>query len=141
MSAWSDYDETLAPAPLFVVEAPDKKPGTELQRQATLLKLLRQLAPDVIAYANTNGTHIASLSGRAKANREGRTTGAPDLTVVWNRGVAWIEMKSGKGDLSDAQVDFGNRLHRAGQHVGCFRDPMVALDWLRSLGAPVRAAK
>ncbi|MEN2749331.1 VRR-NUC domain-containing protein [Sphingomonas sp. T9W2] len=141
MSEWAALDETLTPEPLFVVEAPDKKPGTELQRQATLLKLLRHLAPDVIAYANTNGTHIASLAGRAKANREGRTIGAPDLTVVWNRGVAWIEMKAGKGDLNPAQIDFGNRLHRAGQHVGCFRDPMSALEWLRSLGAPVRTAQ
>ncbi len=141
MSLWTDLDDPIKPTPLFPIEAPDKSPATEIERQATLLKMLRQLAPGVIAYANTNGTHIASMSGRRKANREGRTIGAPDLTVVWNRGVAWVEMKAGRGSMSDAQVDFCNRLFRAGQHVACFRDPMSALEWLRDCGAPVRPAQ
>lgn len=138
---WAALETDLDPVPLFVVEGPDKSPASEIQRQATFLKLVRQLAPDVIAYANTNGTHIASMGGRAKANREGRTIGAPDLTLVWNRGVAWIEFKAGKGKLSPAQVDFCNRLVRAGQHVACFRDPMGAIAWLRDCGAPVKDAR
>ncbi len=140
MTDWAALETPIKPVPNFPVEAPDKSPATELQRQATFLKLLRQLAPGVIAYANTNGTHIASLASRAKANREGRTVGAPDLTVVWNRGVAWIEFKAARGRMSNAQVEFCNRLVQAGQHVGCFRDPMAALDWLRDCGAPVRIA-
>lgn len=141
MTEWAEFDEPLKPAALFPIEPPDKQPGSELQRQATFLKLMRQLAPDVVVYANTNGTHIASLAGRAKANREGRAIGCPDVTIVWNRGVAWIEFKSGKGQPSDAQVDFGNRLVRAGHHVACFRDPVNAINWLRDQGAPVRLLK
>lgn len=125
--------------PLFYIESTDKNPASEIQRQATFRKLMAQLAPAVIVYANTNGTHIASLAGRAKANREGRTIGVPDVTIVWNRGVAWIEWKAGKGKPSAAQIEFGNRLVRAGQHMACYRDPISAVDWIRSLGAPVRA--
>lgn len=138
---WAALDEPVKPVPLFLIEPPDKHPGSEIQRQASFLKMMRQLAPDVIVYANTNGTHIATLAGRAKANREGRTIGCPDITVVWNRGVAWIEFKSGKGQPSDAQVEFGNRLVRAGQLMACFRDPLNAVNWLREQGAPVRLLK
>lgn len=132
-------EEARNAAPLFYVEPPDKNPANEIQRQATFRKLMAQIAPSIIVYANTNGTHIASLAGRAKANREGRTIGVPDITVVWNRGVAWIEWKAGKGKMSAAQVEFGNRLVQAGQHMACYRDPMAAVDWICSLGAPVRA--
>lgn len=132
-------DGRLNDSPRFPIEAPDKNPASEIQRQTTFRRLMAQLAPAVLVYANTNGTHIASQAGRAKANREGRTIGVPDVTVVWNRGVAWIEFKSGKGRPSQAQIDFGNRLVDCGQHVACFRDPMAAVGWVRSLGAPVRA--
>lgn len=132
-------EEAGTDPPLFYIEPTDKNPASEIQRQATFRKLMAQLAPTVIVYANTNGTHIASLAGRAKANREGRTIGVPDVTIVWNRGVAWIEFKADKGKPSAAQIEFGNRLVRAGQHMACYRDPMAAVDWIRSLGAPVRA--
>jgi len=134
-------EDPIKPVARFPIEATDKNPATELQRQATFLKMMRTLAPNVICYANTNGTHIASFAGRAKANKEGRTIGASDVTIVWNRGVAWIEFKAGKGSLKPAQIEFGNRLHEMGHHVACFRDPISAVDWLRSIGAPVRGVK
>lgn len=139
----TDFDKMeapLKPVARFTVQPPDKSPATELQRQATFLKLMRTLAPNVICYANTNGTHIASFAGRAKADKEGRTIGVCDVNCVWNRGVAWIEFKAGKGAMSPAQIEFGNRLHDMGHHVACFRDPGDAVDWVRSLGAPVRSS-
>jgi len=138
LTPFDDWEADLKPVARFPVEATDKNPATELQRQATFLKMMRTLAPNVICYANTNGTHIASFAGRAKANKEGRTIGASDIVCVWNRGVAWIEWKAGKGSLKPAQIEFGNRLYEMGHHVACFRDPNSAVDWLRSIGAPVR---
>lgn len=136
-----DIEEAGGKPPLFYVEPTDKNPASEIQRQATFRKIMSQVAPSIIVYANTNGTHIASLAGRAKAGREGRTIGVPDVTVVWNRGVAWIEFKAGKGQLKPAQIEFGNRLVLCGQHVACFRDPIHAIDWVRSIGAPVPCIK
>ncbi len=136
---WDALETPLKPTPRFLVEDPDKNPGTEIQRQATFRKLMARLAPAVTVYANTNGTHIASLAGRARANREGRTIGAPDLTLFWNHGVAWIEFKAGKGSLKPAQIEFCNKLADDGHHVACFRDPINAVDWVRSLGAPVKS--
>lgn len=141
LTPFDDWEVDLKPVPRFPVEATDKSPATELQRQATFLKMMRTLAPSVICYANTNGTHIASFAGRAKADKEGRTIGASDVTIVWNRGVAWIEWKAGKGSLKPAQIEFGNRLYEMGHHVACFRDPVSAVDWLRSIGAPVKATR
>ena len=132
-------DEPLKPEPRFPIEAPDRSGASEIQRQATFRKLMARMAPSVVVYANTNGTHIASLAGRQKANREGRTIGCPDLTVFWNRGVAWIEFKAGKGTLSDAQVEFGNRLVEAGHHMACFRSPDAAVEWIRSIAPAVFA--
>jgi hypothetical protein len=124
--------------PQFVVEPPDKSPATEIERQFTFRKLMRQLAPTVMVYANTNGTHIASLAGRRKADREGRMIGVPDVTCVWNRGIAWIEFKAARTKPTEAQVEFMNRLADRGHHVACFRSPMAAVEWVASLGAPVR---
>lgn len=135
----ASLEDGLKQSPRFFIEPTDKNPASELQRQATFRRVMAQVAPQVIVYANTNGTHIASHAGRAKANREGRTIGVPDITLVWNRGVAWLEMKAGKGQLKPAQIEFCNRLIERGQHVACYRNPYAAIDWVRSLGAPVRA--
>lgn len=134
-------DGSLNPTPRFPVEPTDKGTASELQRQATFRKMMAVLAPNVLVYANTNGTHIASFAGRAKANKEGRTIGCPDITVVWNRGVAWLEFKAGKGAMKPAQIEFCNRLVDMGQHVACFRTPDAAVEWLRGLGVPVRDAR
>ena len=53
------------------------------------LRDLRIMAPAVAAYANAN----AGKRNPSKAKAEGIRAGVFDLTLVWNRGVAWVEFK------------------------------------------------
>lgn len=121
--------------PRFVVEPPDRSDATEIARQLAFRNFMRIAAPKVLVYANTNGTHIASHAGRAKADREGRTKGAPDLTVVWNHGIGWLEFKAGKGKPSLAQVEFGNRLVAMGHRFAVVRSVDFARALLAEWGA------
>lgn len=130
----------LNDAPRFPVEAPDGKRGwTELDRQAVFRQIMRNAAPSVLVYAVPN----AGKRNPAQARKEGIMGGVFDLQCWWNRGVALPEMKGydsrGRpGKLSQAQIDWGNRMHDMGWPVACFFDPYAAVDWVRSLGAPVR---
>lgn len=144
----------LNEAPRFPVEAPDGKRGwTELDRQAVFRQIMRNAAPAVLVYAVPN----AGKRNPAQARKEGIMGGVFDLQCWWRdraptehnlvpfgTGFAAPEMKGydsrGRaGRLSQAQIDWGNRMHDMGWPVACFFDPYAAVDWIRSLGAPVRA--
>ena len=137
-------DELLAEpqdlVPQFPVEAKDKDPASELQRQATFLKLMRQLGPTVICFANVNAAK-RGLKAQAQAKREGMRAGVFDVTCIWGDGIAWIEWKNGTSKPSDAQIEFGNQLVERGMRCALFRKPESALAWLRRLGAPIREAR
>lgn len=135
MTALALISDDAAPVPRFTIEPPDKSDATEIARQLAFRQAMRFAAPRVLVYANTNGTHIASRAGRAKADREGRTKGAPDLTIVWQTGVGWLEFKAGKGRPSDAQVEFGNRLVALGHRFAVVRSVDFAMAVLREWGA------
>ena len=126
-------------APLFPVEAPDgKKMIAETPRQTQFVKMMRECAPSCAVEANAN----AGKRNPVQAKREGIVSGVFDMTIAWAGGVAWVEFKgytkAGRaGGLSDNQIAWGNRRHRLGHHVACFFDPMSAVLWLRSIGAPV----
>ena len=110
-------------------------PADEATRQAALLRALARRAPGVTVWAVPNGGK-RTLYARGKAKAEGMKAGAPDLTLVWNRGVAFVEMKAGRTYPEPHQVALLNRLHRDGHHVGVFRTAASVMDWLRGLGAP-----
>lgn len=150
MTDWDVLETPLTAVPLFPVEAPDgRKDLTEIQRAVMFRKFMSQLAPAVVLYANAN----AGKRNPLQAQREGVIAGVPDYTACWDIAdstradalvsVAWIELKgydkSGRpGKLSQAQIDFGNRLHERGHKVACFFSGKSAFDWLASLGAPIR---
>jgi len=147
-----DFTDLAAPLdekPVFFVEEPDgQKHLTEIVRAAQFRRLMRTSAPTALVYANGN----AGRRNPAQARREGIVAGVLDYTVVWmpsghllDSGVGFIELKGydrpGRpGRLSQAQIDFGNRLTRLGQQVACFFDPERAVAWLRACGAPVRGS-
>lgn len=118
------------------VDAKDKDGTPEEKRQIAMLRDLRMLAPTIIVWAVPNGMRTTSWSA-GKAKREGMKAGTPDLTLVWNRGCAFVEVKSGTGMPDANQRETLNRLHRAGQHCGVFRTSASLLAWLKGLGAPV----
>lgn len=126
------------------VEPKDRWPESEEGRQAAFVKFVRRHARGVDVYANVNAAKRTKWAAN-KAKREGMLAGAPDLTVYWPGGVAWVEFKNGSAGVdtkSNAeQVSFLNRLHRAGQHVAVFRTAERAIEWLRGLGAPIPEIK
>jgi hypothetical protein len=125
--------------PRFYVEPRDKGLASETQRQATLLGLVDQFAPDVVAWSTPNEGRRTKWE-RGHLLQTGLNAGAPDLNFVWTGGDAFIEMKSGTRALSPDQIHFCNELHALGRKVACFRDPMNAFRWLvEHAGMPVRS--
>jgi hypothetical protein len=118
------------------VQPKDRDPAPELNRQAKWVAAMGKTA--VLAFSIPNGTHIATRWGRNKADREGRYTGFPDTGAVWPGTTAWLEWKDGKGNADPAQIECLNRLVEMGHPCAVVRTKECAIDWLRSLGAPVR---
>jgi hypothetical protein len=115
--------------PRFYVEPRDRGLASETQRQATLLGLVDQFAPTVAAWSTPNEGRRSRWE-RGHLLQSGLNAGAPDLNFVWSAGDAFIEMKSGKGVLTNDQIFFCNKIHELGHCVACFRDPMRAFLWL-----------
>jgi hypothetical protein len=124
----------------FTVQPTDKGLSSEIERQTTFLSMLRITAPSVMAWAVPNG-HNRGLKDRAKAKKEGLKAGVPDLTLVWNHGVAFFEFKDGKGKPDANQVDLLNYLQDAGHRCAIVRTPEFALQMLAHWGAPVRTIR
>ncbi len=139
--AWASLESSLDPAPLFHVDAPDKrKDWSELARQATLFRLMHLAAPRVVGFAVPN----AGKRNPLQARREGIVSGVFDTCWHFQQPLtAYVELKGydrrGRpGTLSSAQIEWGNRMLELGHHVACFFDPHAAVGWLRGLGFPVR---
>lgn len=140
MNMFAALETALNAAPIFPVEAPDgDRARSEIARQVTLFGTMRMAAPTVLGFAIPN----AGKRNPVQAKKEGIMGGAFDTEWHWDTGAAWIELKGydarGRaGTLSQSQIDWGNRMHRLGKPVACFFDPLAAVRWLASLGAPVR---
>jgi len=129
--------------PLFPVEQPDgDRHLSELDRVVCFRRLVREHAPEVAIYPNAN----AGRRSPFQAAREGIVAGVFDYTAAWTAPhVAWLEFKGydarGRaGQLSPAQIEWGNRMVRLGHRVACFFTPASALAWLEACGAPIRIA-
>ncbi len=140
-AAWADLESELRPAPEFFVQAPDgRRDWPEIERQATLFRLMHLAAPRVLGFAIPN----AGKRNGFNARREGIMAGVFDTSWQWTQQrTAWVEMKGydarGRaGSLSTSQIEWGNRMLELGHHVACFFDPHAAVDWLRERGFPVR---
>jgi hypothetical protein len=138
---FASLESDLNPRPEFYVDPPDgRRDWPEIQRQATLFRLMHQLAPRIVGFAVPN----AGKRNPFNARREGVVAGVFDTQWCWRDGLsAWIEMKgytsAGRaGLLSDAQIAWGNRMAALGHRVACFYDPYAAVDWLRDQGFPIR---
>lgn len=137
---WQDLETSLSAPPLFYVEQPDgQKHLSENDRCRTLVKLVHQLAPAAeIAHVKNEGNH-----NHAFAKLLGVVAGHGDYAVTWGiRQAAFIEIKgysrAGRaGELSQAQIDWGNRKFLMGFPVACFFSPDRAFAWLVEQGMPV----
>ena len=141
MNAFALIDEMESPLrekPIFPVEPRDKSPMPEIDRQVSFDKLLKAVGRAIHSWAVVNAAK-RGLKARAQAKREGLTAGVFDKHYAWNHGIAFLEWKDGDGDLSQAQIDWGNAMHRMGFRVACVRTPEFAHRLFVEWGAPVRA--
>lgn len=146
MGAFDHLDTPFRETPLFPVEAPGKPPldprkWSEEFRQREFVAYVRRKHPGIVlsSFANEGKR---GLRMAAKLKGQGLLAGMPDTILLWDGGMAMIEWKgwtaAGRaGKLSEQQIFTCNRIHRNGHAVACFYSAKTALDWLRSLGAPV----
>jgi hypothetical protein len=122
------------------VQPKDRDPASEDRRQAEYIATVRKLCKGIKVFAVPNAGKRTQWAA-AKVKREGLYTGWPDTGACWvsniSGGVAWIEFKSGTGALDQDQIDTLNWLHRRGHPVAVCRTAQGALEWLKSIGAPV----
>ena len=139
MNAFAMLDALDAPLkeePIFPVEPKDRGRASELDRQVGLDKLLKVVGHGVTSWAVPNAAK-RGFKAQAQAKREGLTAGVFDKHYAWKHGIACLEWKDGTGDMSQAQIDWGNMMHRLGFRVACVRTPEFAHALLSQWGAPV----
>lgn len=118
---------------------------TERQVQRAILQMAGTCFPDVLIAHVPNGAHLAG--GDAARCRQmgaligdGLKKGFPDLIAVWNRGVAFLEVKRPKGGkVSPEQERMHLALAERGYAVAIVTSPEEAWQHLADRGAPVRA--
>lgn len=126
-------DEKLDPA--IYVQPKDSEPASEDDRQIALVKRLKN-CHGLAYHAVPNGGRQSDWA-RLRGERMGVVAGQPDLGIDWTGGAAVIEMKNGKEMPRPNQVDRLNRLHRMGKNVAVCRTAAGAIQYLRSVGAPI----
>ena len=153
---FAGLESPLNEEPLFFVEdwralTNPRKDLPELERQAQFVAFMRKACPHMVVAAIPNAAK-RGFKAQRQAKKEGIRAGAFDTLVTWDiehahpdcpATVAFLEWKGfdargTAGSLSPAQIEFGNQLHRQGHKVACFFSAKTAIDWLRSIGAPIR---
>ena len=93
----------------------------EARIQREIIQFVRAVAPHCLIVAVPNGSQ-RTASGRPANAVAGLTAGVPDLVVVIPGGrVLWVEVKSEKGRVSDAQLAFHLELQARGHDIAIVR--------------------
>lgn len=111
--------------------------GDELSIQIRLRKELKKRAPGVAFVAIPNGAQRTAWAG-IKAKQEGLQRGFPDCMVLApDQRIAFLEIKTATGVLSDDQHVWLNFLTKSGFNCGVYRSVETAMAALREWGFPV----
>lgn len=112
--------------------------------QRSILRMCGTCFPDVLIHHSPNGGHLAGDKmarwrqvGALKG--DGMKTGFPDLIAIWNRGVAFMEVKRPKytpSDVSDDQRKLHKRLMELGFEPAIVTSAAEAFSFLKERGAP-----
>jgi hypothetical protein len=113
----------------------------ESNAQCAIVSFLRRaLPPHYRVISIPNGRFKADPKTIVRLKREGLTPGAWDLLVLRNDGwFASLEVKSGKGALSDDQQEWGDWLAAGGSSTAVVRSLEEAVEALVAFGVPLRA--
>src|SRR6478735_6798777 len=129
---WETLETPLVEEPLFYAQKSDGlRDWAETPRQRKFLNDMHMLAPSILCFAIPN----AGKRNPRLARLEGIMGGVFDVCCQWEGGAAWIEFKGYRqrraGELSEAQIRWGNRMHNMGKHVACFYSPDSAVQWIK----------
>lgn len=131
-------EDSLKPVPRFPVESKHNMLGKEVEYQSTFRALLRYSGPTILTWGVPNAGK-RGFSAQASTKAEGIRAGVFDEHYAWNHGIAFLEWKDGQGDMSKAQIDWGNAMVDRGFRVACVRTPEFALTLFAEWGAPVKS--
>jgi hypothetical protein len=112
-----------------------RPPPTERQVQRAILATARRLFPSAVVAHIPNGAHLAGTAGPLLG--DGMLPGFPDLIVIWNYGVGFLEVKRPRlGKLTDAQTAMHALLRDRGQRVEVVTSADEAAQHLSAWGVP-----
>lgn len=117
---------------------------SERQTQRSILAMMGRAFPHVLVHHSPNGGHLAGdrearfrQVGALKG--DGMKIGWPDLTCIWNRGVAFMEVKRpgySPSDVSPQQHEIHARLAEMGFAPAIVTSSEEAFAFLKERGAP-----
>ena len=116
---------------------------TERQVQRSILSMAGTCFPDVLIVHVPNGAHLAGDDAARFRQMgaligDGLKKGFPDLICIWNRGVAFMEIKRPGGRLSPDQRAMHERLADLGHVPAVVMSAEEAWHFLIERGAPCR---
>ena len=112
--------------------------ASELEEQQAFRKRVYYAAPEVKLVAVPNAARRTQWEAR-RAKQEGMATGFPDLMCIAPGGlIAFVEMKTHKGRVSEHQHEWIERLNRYGFPAAVCRGADAAMAYLREQGFPIR---
>ena len=116
--------------------------GDERSIQRGIVQYLKSALPKTVRFFSTqNGLHTSKAqAGKAKA--EGMVAGVPDIVLIGQGGaVAFMEVKTDKGRLSPAQVEFSEWCVFNGVEIAVVRSVGDVREFLRALDIQAREAR
>jgi len=130
------------PGGAWVQRVPEPAPRRHDEKRlqyAVMLFLAAALPHDAIAH-HSPGEGKRTKSAQATLIRSGYCKGWPDIEIVWQGRVFFIELKAAKGVLSAAQRETHRRLVYSGAEVVVCRGVEGVERALRDAGMPLRAS-
>lgn len=108
----------------------------ELQR--AIVKKLRML-DCIVIYTDAVGPALKFISNNKKklgfisySKARGWFKGVPDLIIIWKGEVSFLELKFGKGRLSEEQAAFRNYVTSKGYEWLCWRTLDECTTWINT---------
>lgn len=108
----------------------------EIDIQSAFRNRLRYVAPAVHCVAIPNAGKRGPKAIR-QMQREGVSSGFPDVMILWQDNICFIEFKRPTGKLTDNQSEWLIRLDQLGFQTAVCRSPEEAIEFLRKCGAPM----
>jgi hypothetical protein len=122
-------------------------PPTERAVQREILRMCGTVFPSALVHHSPNGAHLAGDDG-ARFRQvgallgDGMKKGWPDLIVVWNRGVGFLEVKRPRlGKVSAEQEAIHAVLRDMGQRIEVVTSAAEAQAHMLAWGVPATGAR